>query len=737
MKLPRVDPVDIAYEKFCSIIDELKQSLLESETEQDTRLKIIDPIFIHVLQWNISDIHTEEFSGNGFVDYKMSINGLAKLIVEAKKDTLSFGISNRTTGRSYNLNGPVLSKSPQPREGIIQAIGYCGSKNAELACLTNGNEWVIFRGSRLGDGTNTLDGKAFIFTNLDEIKSNFHLFYDLLSYNEVSKFTYRTHFQEAEGKPIRARVFSRTLRHLESFRLLDRPSLSIDIDRVMAIFFQRLSGDTDEEMLAKCFVVTKESQIADERLIRITDDLSCKIRDLDSDQGTALTELIERARYTQRNEFVLLVGTKGAGKTTFVDRFFKFVLPEKIKENCIPVRLNVGESTGDLHTITDWLSGKLLNKAENAIFPDSYPDYEELQGMFYDEYTRWRKGSQKYLYERDKGKFKEKFGDYIEQLRQNNPVEYIKRLIRHIVNSRKKIPCIVFDNTDHFSIEFQESVFQFARSIYETEICIIIVPITDKTSWQLSKQGALQSFENESFYLPTPLPKTVIEQRIKFLQEKTSEENDTDQSKYFLSKGSRISLRDINAFVFTLQEIFTQTSNIASWIGNFANNDIRRCLKLVRNIVSSPYMKIDSLVNIYLAKSPVSINDIDVKRAIIKMGYNIYPTGQNEFVQNLYSVSTELETSPLLAIRILRLLRDSRNQDTGGYDDFVTVKQISDYMNAIGVERRATFLCLDSLLKSGLCFSYDPTLTDITKVVKMQISPSGFQHLVWSTWDES
>lgn len=730
------DPIDIAYNSFCSLLDELNNNLTESETEQDTRLKIIDPIFIHVLQWSPHHIHTEEFSGNGFVDYKFSIDGLAKLIVEAKKNTISFGLSNRTTGRFYSLNGPVLSKSPQPRGGIVQAIGYCGYKNAELACLTNGNEWVIFRGSRLGDGTDTLDGKAFIFTSLDEISNNFTLFYDLLSYNEVKKFTFRKHFQEAEGKPIRARVFSKTLRHIHSFRLIERPQLSLDIDRIMVTFFQRLSGDTDDEMLAKCFVITKESQIADERLIRITDELSQKIKNLESEDGSALTELIERVKYTQRNEFVLLVGTKGAGKTTFVDRFFRFILPTSVKENCVVIRINVGESQGDIGTILSWLRKALLNNIENALYGDDHPTYDELQGIFYDEYTRWRRGSQSHLYNRDKQAFKEKFGNYIEQLRNNEPVDYIKRLIRHIVNSRKQIPCLVFDNTDHFSIEFQEKVFQFARAIYETEICIVIVPITDKTSWQLSKHGALQSFENEAFYLPTPLPKTIIEQRINFIKEKILEEQTKAAEQYFLSKGLRVSLQDINAFVFTLQEVFTQTANIATWVGNFANYDIRRCLKLVRSIVSSPYMKIDSLVKVYLAKTPVSISDVDVKRSIIRMGYNVYPTGQNEYVQNLYSISTELETSPLLAVRILRLLRDSKHYDTGGYDDFITIKQISDYMQAIGVERRATTLCLDSLLKSGLCFSYDPTLTDIAKVQKIQLSPSGHQHLLWSTWDE-
>lgn len=41
------------------------------------------------------------------------------------------------------------------------------------------------------------------------------------------------------------------------------------------------------------------------------------------------------------------------------------------------------------------------------------------------------------------------------------------------------------------------------------------------------------------------------------------------------------------------------------------------------------------------------------------------------------------------------------------------------------------------MLKTGLCFSYDPTIRDIQNVKKIQLSPSGLQHLHWGSWDET
>ncbi|MCI5135863.1 MAG: ATP-binding protein [Candidatus Electrothrix sp. AW2] len=737
MSTIHLDPIDKAYETFSSLLPELKVNAESITTEQDTRLKIIDPIFITVLQWVPFNISTEDPTGDGFIDYKFSINGLSKLIVEAKKDSVSLGLANRSPARAYKLSGPVLSKSPQPRGGILQAIRYCGSKNAELACVTNGSEWIIFRGSRLGDGKDTLDGIAFIFPHLDSIKENFELFFDLLSTTAVENYVYRGYFQEAEGQPIRAKAFSKTLKPVDGYRLLEQSELSVDINSIMTTFFRRLSGVDEEEMLAKCFVVTKESQIADKQLIRIADELTVNIHNLDTNEGKALSQAIERVQQTQRNEFVLLIGTKGAGKSTFTERFFKFVLPDRIKNHSIVIRLNVGESPGNPATIIDWLNEHLLSLIEQKLFGEYGPKYEEIQGMYFDEYKRWLRGPHKFLYERDKGEFKEKFGEHIEKLRFEKPEEYIKRLIHHIVSSRRKVPCLVFDNTDHFSIEFQEIIFQYARSLYESELCLILIPITDKTSWQLSRQGALQSFDSESFFLPTPTPKIVLDKRISFLEEKLSTEKQEKKTGYFLERGIRLSLDDINAFVVCLQNVFLETGMVSKWIGNLANNDIRRCLHLTRDVVSSPYLRVDDLVKAYLAKASFQSSEINIKRAIIRKGYNFYPTGQNEFVQNLYSLTTEIETTPLLSLRILRLLRDAKHHDAGGLEDYVTVGQVLDYLQAIGIERRVTTLCLDALLKSGLCLSYDPTVTDISFVKKVQLSPSGLQHLVWGSWDET
>lgn len=578
-----------------------------------------------------------------------------------------------------------------------------------------------------------MDGMAFVFPSLDGVLGGFARFHDLLSRDAVASFRYRALFQEAEGRPIRAHGFRRAVRDPHTRRVLAHDKLFTDLDRVMTSFFRRISGDDDPDLLARCFVVTRESQIADERLARISDDLLGRIRSVDTASGEQLTALVERVRVTQHNEFVLLVGTKGAGKSTFIDRFFRFVLPQTLRDECIIARVNVADSGGDEASVATWLDQKLLEVLEAALFGDEGPSFEEIEGMFWDEYQRRRTGTLRPLYERDRDAFKIDFGRHVERRREERPHEYIQRMVRHIVRVRQKIPCLIFDNADHFTIEFQERVFQYARSVYESAVCLVILPITDRTSWQLSREGALRSFESESLFLPTPKPRMVLQRRVAYLEAKLAEERREPGRGYFLQRGIPLSIENLTAFTAALQAIFLKNGQVASWIGHLANNDIRRCLEIARSVVSSPHIDVHELISTYLSGQSIDIPQIKIKRAMIKQQYDIYPGEENRYVRNIYALSHEVETSPLMGLRLLQLLEDARASEGG--DAFVGIEQIIGYSGAMLVDDAVTFAWLGWMLDTGLCLSYDPTVTDLRHVTKLELSEAGSRHLRWGLRD--
>lgn len=724
-----MEPIDSAYVAFGAFAREYETYLNSIETEADTRLKIIDRILVEVLHWPRGEIDTEDPADGGFADYVCRVQGRARLIVEAKRDGRSLGVEGRPSGATFKLSGSVF-KTEAAKEGITQAIRYCGTKNAEMACVTNGREWIIFRGTRLGDGLDTREGMAFVFSHLVDIEQKFSLFYSLLSYEAAINFGYRPYFQEAEGQPIRTSVFHKSLRSPGSAHFLPSGKLASDIDKMMSSFFQRLTGDEDPEMLGLCFVETAESNHADKRLAKIAETILDRINTLDTGRGVALRKLIERVQQSRRHEFVLIVGTKGAGKSTFITRFFDIVIPRALAEKCTVIRIDLKNSTGDSSAVVGWLDANLLREAENALFPNS-PEFSEIEGMFFDEYQRLRKGSWAALYRSNKDEFQTRFGDFIEEIRTNRPHEYIQGLIRHVVNSRKALPVIVFDNADHFDIDYQQRVYQYARSVYEKSLCLVILPITDRTSWQLSKHGALQSFDHEALFLPAPPTGDIIRKRVSFIESRVEMEKKRPEDKYFVERGIYLRLDDITAFARGLQRIFIESRDVSRWIGDLANHDVRRTLNLIRAFIGSPHLRVADLVSAYASGSAIDLPWWRTERAIIRLHYDIYPAAQHDFVQNLFALNEDLPTTPLLGIRLLQLLSDIPEREHEGA--VIEVSEILAYFSGMNIEDRAVLLWLDTMLKTGLLLNYDPTVLDVSTTSRVEISPSGRQHLFWAT----
>jgi len=580
-----------------------------------------------------------------------------------------------------------------------------------------------------------MEGKAVVFGSLAAVKEKFRKFYDLLSYEAVGEFRYRAIFQEEEGQPIRSKAFRAPVRSRDSRQFLKAAKISQDIDRIMLTFFQNLTAEEDAEARRECFVTTTESREAEEGIARISEELRDQVRELATVEANELTEAIRRVQEMNRHELILLVGTKGSGKSTFMERFFSDVLSKKVAEDCVVVRINLADCGCDANTINKWLDENFLLVAEKAVFGDKPPNWDELVGMYWWEYETWSEGHAKHLYETNKNQFKIEFGRHIAKRREERPQEHIIHLLTRVVKGLKKVPCLLFDNADHFDVAFQEEVFKYAHALYRGTLSLVLVPITDTTSWQLPRQGPMQSFFTESYFLPTPPTELVLRKRIEYLELRIKEQEGEKGRNYFSDRGIPLEIDNVKGFAACLQTVFINTGQVADWIGRLANQDIRRCLQLTREIVSSPHIKIEHLLKAFFSRSALTVDADEVKMAIIRGKYDIYPANNNSFVQNVFAFVTDIDTSPLIAVRILLFLDAVWEGNTASSTRYAPKESLIEYLRSMTVEARATTQCLQALLESGLCLSYDPTVRKIESVSKLQISPSGKQHLSWAMRD--
>ncbi|WGV23969.1 hypothetical protein [Halotia branconii] len=723
--------IDQAKEKFDLLYIELTQTSIKIETEEDARFQVIDRILTEVLGWERTEIITEPHTDSGYIDYLIASGGRSRLVVEAKRRAKLLIDTCQVRMAWYKVGGPALKSA---FDAFAQAKRYCADTAALFSAITTGFEWIGFWAIRT-DGIPPSEGKAVVFPSLEAVQQNFAIFYDLFSREGMLNNLYQVHVRKAEGLQVNHSESLESIISISDRRLLDKSTFFADIENVYRSFFSSMSGENDPDMLAKCFVESKESRTADENLQKITRNLLNRIDIVNSDKGSELENKIRNAVELQRGEFVIIIGNKGAGKSTFIDRFFRLILDKHLSDRCLFLQINLADSSGEETNIVGWLTDKLKIELEKKLFKGEYPSYEELQGVFIKEYDRWRYGERKHLYERNKNEFKEKFGEFMADLIERHPDKYVMRLIENAAKARLLMPCIVFDNTDHFPQTFQDAVFQYAQSIYRSVFSFIICPITDRTIWQLSKSGPFQSYESISFYLPVPSTKEILAKRVDFIKEKTIEDSEISRQ-YFTRKGIRVSISNISAFALAIEDIFINEDYIGRVIGWLSNYDIRRSLQIAQRIITSPIIGIPELVKTYIVGNKSRPNRRQIKKALLVGDYNRFEQKDSDFILNLFEVNSSSITSPLLRLSILRMLLDVYSETTDSEKIYRSIEDIMNYFEPAAVSRGLVKEHLEALMSYRLIEPYDPTDINIYESQRVKITPCGRIHYEFAVDDK-
>ena len=719
-----MNPLDRASDKFSELVSQFKQNGLESESEAELRFQFLDAVLLEVLGWSRDDICVESASETGYADYLLKLKPRNAAVIEAKRASTELITTAKGARASYILRGPVLRPAIP---GIMQAKGYASDHGCALAAVTTGIAWIVFNPNRR-DSLDFLEGHAIVLPTLESIEQDFGTFYDLLSKEAVAERRYAIHLGRAEGTMMTPNI--QWVRPIEDRKnpLVPLTPLGRDLDKIFDRFFRSIVDDTDQEMLIDCFVESKESRDADVTLQKITEELLADISSLSTSTGEELKREIEETIRAQTSEIVLIIGNKGAGKTTFIDRFYSFVLPKALREQCVVARADLADATQEEVGIEAWLTERLIGEIEQRLFPDGVPSYENLQGIYHREYQGWCTGEHKYLYERDKTEFKIRFGDFMDRERRSDRLSYLKRLLTTANRQRSLLPCLIFDNTDQFPQAFQERVYQYAYALHKAAVAFVVVPITDRTIWQLSKAGPLQSYATKSFYLPVPSTKEILEKRVTYIRRRATEEK--RGGTYFLSRGIRVTIENIIGFAAAVEDLFIRREFVARKISWLSNGDLRRGLELTRRIVTSPVMRIDELVNAYISGYSFKINDGQIMRALILNRHRFFDQDSNDFVQNCFDMPRDRLMSPLLRVSILQLLLDAlgpaRNEPT---EQYVEIVKIIEYFEPCGVREQDVIAAVEPLISKRLAEPYDPTDESIRPAQRIRITLAGRIHL--------
>ena len=717
---------ELAYlqKKFQSIADEFKKDGVEvelCETEQDTRMKIIDRVITDVLGWGAENIKTEKHSSDHtYIDYLLKSSGSSRLVIEAKKTGDNLLNTKNQKLSEYVIKGPALQAA---KSGIEQVRKYSVNEGVAYACLTNGHQWIVFRA--MVSGRPYQEAKAIVFPSFDSISENFCIFYELLGKDPVLNGLNSVILNEANGLKVRRTgVLYNVFKEAENKRLT-KSQISTSVDAIFDRFFAKITSD-NPEMLASCFVETRQSRLAEIAFEKLASNLVASIEKIGSDTAEALTSRIEISATTLEGESVLIVGNKGAGKTTFIDRYFSTVLSAELKNKCVVLKTDLLKFHGNKETLQEWLTESLLEGVKTELFSKAPPSYDQLKGIFFKEYNEFREKFRP-LYESDKPAFENRFSEELHSL-QSNKHTYFLRLLEHCVNSRKKLPCIVFDNLDGCTgSEVRANIFNYGNSIKDSVASFIIFPVTDKTLWDLKKKQPQIIYPQKSFYLPIPPTKEVLKKRVGYLRSVVEDEQQA--ARYMLACGIQLKVSNVKDFVTAMESLLISEEFVSKKIGSLANFEPRKTLEIARQVMCSPYILVEDFFQAHATGELYRIKGIKLDKAIILNQSKFFSQKENSYILNLFELDKEDITSPLLSIRVLTLLKDVWESDENHNSSFISVSEVCDYFDVIGVTSFSCKRVLDELLRFGLVEAYNPNETKSEFAEKVILTPSGLEHL--------
>ena len=453
--------LDAAFERFQRLISDVQPRLDSIITEEDAKIQLIQQILTETLGWKTKDIAAERLHDSGFSDYIVSDAVTPAFVVEAKRiGKLPIKTAEVEKHKAFKISGPALKEC---LPAIEQARDYASDEGIGFFVVTDGLVWII--GKTNIEGRKWRDSEALVFPSPQAVSNDFSAFFDLLHINQVRKRIYVRMFDEIHrGRAGYDRelfsAFARTNISLEP-----KSSLAFELDRVFDIYFGRMKGEDDPELLVNCFVESRESRIADFSLEKMTAKILGNINPDFQNLDANLSSIVSSAIEVEEGQTVFIIGPTGAGKTTFIDRFFRKTLPQKFRDQCAVATVNMLDSMGDERGAVPWLVEKLISEFEKAMFETTYPRWDDLLGLYFGEYKRRSEGEHKELYKTNPSQFKIEFGEMIAEKVRLDREGYLERLIQDLVRNRTKLPIIVIDNMDELSFDLQKSVFQASQAL--------------------------------------------------------------------------------------------------------------------------------------------------------------------------------------------------------------------------------------------------------------------------------
>lgn len=570
--------------------DDLKKTIAKLDdlalaNEAQTRYDVINKIIHKVFGWQTGQVKVEEYAKGpkrGFIDYVLRVAD-ATLVIEAKRAGAAFP-SPTERGR-LKLTGSVLGVG-EIAEAIDQVKQYAWSKQANVACVSNGTCWCYFSMDDLDeDSYATLlfpfsvdDHPEQLFNALSEPSVRAGSFNRLSNRQPQPEDRLISILWDADGRVDRNNIADHIV-----------PALNA------ALYADALTSNPDS--LKKCFVETEARSKFDSLLgMHLADPKPSHVSPAEriktGKKHGPLEKVVESKISDHAPPVTLIIGPVGAGKSTYLKHFELIGGEEVLRQQGAHWIYLDFEEMGKRGNPRQFLYSKLRDYllADHAANPTDHKSL--VEPAYKDEIAGLARGPLAKIFN-DKAEFNRRITDHIQ--RDFEDLEpYVDKLFRYLAG--QKLCVVVLDNSDLYEDdELETEVFTEGLALSKRVNAHVIVCLRDQTFVRHRNSAAFDAYELRKLWLDPPPFKPVLAKRLTYSR-KILEGKST---RIALSKGMQLVVPDLGVFFEIVQRSVLEGS-AGDYIESMSDMNIRRGLTLINNFLTSGHIQADRALKEYI-----------------------------------------------------------------------------------------------------------------------------------------
>ncbi|TNP01440.1 P-loop NTPase fold protein [Bacillus pacificus] len=723
--------------KWEEIKDELEKFQETELKETDARCKIIDPLLIDVFGWNEQCIIREEKIPAGFMDYHCQ-SEKNEFVLEAKSTKIDFKMVKNE--RYMLVESKRLAKTAEDLHSAIeQARNYGREKNSPFVIISNGLNIAIAQTYPARDGKYD----TVLVSGIKGITQNFSILYQIISpyFNGNTAFIQLINsnellrFKPQHRKTLLGELYdpmattggnelAKTLLPIVNRYFTD---IADEKELLDGLYCDNANLDSYGHEL-KSFVKGRipmlglaveqvaQVEVSDDKLGNFGQDMVMKMQDAHSNDG---------------HVFVLF-GNVGAGKTTFLSRFYHHILKGIHKKKLMWIPIDFQFFYGGEEDIEFYA----LEKIQEAIdhLEHDLNDFDVLKEIYEKEISRKVNGVWK-PYTARPAELEIKISDYLEE-RVENPKEHIGKVIEYLKKKLSYEICIVFDNLDQQADVIQERVSLYALTKIDKWRTLIILSLRDETYWDLKKRPPLDAYARiTSYQIVPPSVDDILMKRLQYVIDSIGEQRITFDAE---SNGNRM--------VFTMQykDIFKvfvdtlKTEEAMELFRSLSSGNIRYALEIFRDLTTSRYSNLKNILE-YNIGPAASYKPIPIDKLIKSIGLaqNAHYISKNSKIINMFQNNLrDGFYSHFVNFRAVYILKEcsTKTYQIDTTPGFVPIEELNKLLGAYCNDEKALRSILVPLIERHLIE------TDIgarkigdkdyyEKIKCVRITPSGYYYL--------